>query len=237
MNVTIMIPSRIGSTRLPRKSLLELDGKPIAYLIYEKCFNWGKANNVFVATDSEEIKEAVESRGGKAIMTSIDHENGTSRCFEAFEKIGSPKGILMNIQGDEPFIENNHLDCLLDTLVLNPHIDVSTSIYKIKDENDLASDTVVKADFEKETKKISDFSRTPISEFGHMGVYGFRTELLEKIKSLPSTKREIEERLEQLKWMEGGITIGADVVPNKTIAIDVLADYEKAKDIIKNTVG
>ena len=226
MEVTIIIPSRIGSTRLPRKSLLELDGKPIAYLIYEKCYKWGKANNVFVATDSEEIKEAVESRGGKAIMTSVDHENGTSRCFEAFEKIGSPSGILMNIQGDEPFIENNHLDCLLDTLVLNSHIDVSTTLYKIKDENDLKSDSVVKGDFNTEDKRINEFSR-----------YGFRTELLEKIKSLPSTKREVEERLEQLKWMEGGLTIGGGLVPNKTIAIDVLSDYEKAKELIKNMVG
>lgn len=237
MEVTIIIPSRIGSTRLPRKSLLELNGKPIAYLIYEKCYKWGKANNVFVATDSEEIKEAVESRGGKAIMTSVDHENGTSRCFEAFEKIGSPSGILMNIQGDEPFIENNHLDCLLDTLVLNSHIDVSTTLYKIKDENDLKSDSVVKGDFNTEDKRINEFSRSPISEFGHMGVYGFRTELLEKIKSLPSTKREVEERLEQLKWMEGGLTIGGGLVPNKTIAIDVLSDYEKAKELIKNMVG
>jgi len=232
-SVTIIIPSRIGSTRLPRKPLLDFNGKPMVYRIYEKCLNWGRANDVFVATDSEEIKEAVESRGGKVIMTSPDHENGTSRCIEAFEKIGSPEGILINIQGDEPFVSEVHLNGLVETLVLKEKSDVSTILYWLTEESEVESESVVKAKIG-EDGIVEDFFRKGLSPFGHIGIYGFRTNIIHHIKNLPSTERERNERLEQLKWMEGGIKIGVEIVEDKTIAIDVLEDYQRALEIIKS---
>ena len=223
----IVIPARLGSTRLPRKALLDICGKSMIQRVYENAVKTGLP--VYVATCDNEIFDTVTSFGGKAIMTRADHTCGTDRIIEAVENIECDK--IINIQGDEPLI---NIDCI-------------SSLNKALDEAPMAS-LMVKINAENATdpnlvKVICDinnfalyFSRAKIpfernafegNFYGHIGVYGYTKKFLLKYGNMPKTPYEKCESLEQLRVLENGYKIKMLEVKEKPLGVDTAEDYKK----------
>ena len=144
MNIIGIIPARYGSTRLPAKPLLKINGKPLIIIVWENMKKSKLMDRVIVATDDERIVEVCKSYGADVVLTSNNLISGTDRVFEAYEKIGNNEDIIVNIQGDEPLLLANNIDELLNAFINNPLADVGTLITKIYDKDVLASPNVVK---------------------------------------------------------------------------------------------
>lgn len=243
MKFLAIIPARYASTRFPGKPLACLGGKPIIQWVYER------VNQVFehtiVATDDTRILECVENFGGVAVMTSPNHKSGTDRCFEAFRKSGVAADVVVNVQGDEPFIAASQLEeikrCFNDI-----HTDIATLVQPFTPADGL--EALQNPNSPKVVVSAQDyalyFSRSVIpflrgiepSEwlthhtfYKHIGLYAYRTSTLEKITSMPQGVLEKAESLEQLRWLEAGFRIKVGYTNVKTIGIDTPQDLEKAQ--------
>ena len=229
-NCAIVIPSRWGSKRLPGKPLLEISGKPIISLVIERALKSKYASKVIVATDHNEIKKIAKDAGAEAIMTRGDHINGTERVIEVAELYDYDYYI--NVQGDEPFVSPKDIDKLINSLKKDRDI---VSLCSIEKKEDIESSNNVKVVFDEDYNAIY-FSRNTIPYgtdyvYKHMGVYGFRKEVLKKIKKLTKTNLEDYESLEQLRWINNGIKIKMEITKNNTIGIDTKDDLETAREI------
>ena len=236
-----IIPARYGSTRFPGKPLADICGKTVIRRVYEQA---SKAlETVLVATDDDRIYDAVEAFGGKVVMTRPDHKCGTDRCLEAYEAITTPTWreqndadtVIINIQGDEPFIQPEQLEALMacfdkeDTQIatlVRPYTDKDS-------EADLENVNTPKVDWNKQTGVANMFSRKVIacadgSHYRHIGIYAYRADVLAKITQLPQSPLEIAERLEQLRWLENGYKIRVGVTETQTIGIDTPDDLKQA---------
>lgn len=241
-----IIPSRIGSTRLPRKPLADLGGKTLIQRTYESCLKSRLLDECIVATDSEEIYQHVLDFGGKVALTDSDHVSGTSRMLEVVEQNPGYQAYL-NIQGDHPLIEMEHIDALIIKLGIESERDiVVTPVVRFQVYEEVENKNVVKAVFDHEFKalyfsrSIIPFLRDNSSEeylyrFGwkHLGLYGFTSSVISKIKSLPSSDLEIGESLEQLTWLYHGIPIYCVPVRNDVASVDTYQDLEKIRAILK----
>ena len=217
--ILTVIPARYASTRFPGKPLVDINGKPMIWQVYERALEAG-LENVIVATDDDRIFEAVISRGGKAMMTSPDHISGTDRCAEVLHKLnaqGQSFDFLLNLQGDEPFIAKEQINLLCRGLEKNK---ICTLAKKIDSNYQLVNPNTVKIVWSSITQEALYFSRLPIpylraeSEplerhqyFKHIGIYGFDTKILNELIGLKPSSLEIAESLEQLRWMENGYRI------------------------------
>lgn len=241
-----IIPSRFASTRFPGKPLADINGKTMIQRVYEQV---SKALDVaVVATDDERIQKAVADFGGKVVLTSQDHQSGTDRCAEAIEKIremfGDDYDVVINIQGDEPFIQPQQInalkDCFADT---NTHI--ATLIKPITQTQELFDPNKVKVVVDQKGKALY-FSRSPIpyirkvdkdqwleksTFYKHIGMYAYRYEVLKQITKLKQSNLEISESLEQLRWLENGYTIKTDITHHESIGIDTPQDLERVKEM------
>jgi 3-deoxy-manno-octulosonate cytidylyltransferase (CMP-KDO synthetase) len=237
-----LIPARYASTRFPGKPLVDIGGKPMIQRVYEQAAKALK--NVYVATDDERIYKAVHHFGGKAIMTSTNHPSGTDRCTEALDLIEALENksfdVVINIQGDEPFINPQ----LLDTLVgcfMSSITEIATLVKPLNDNNDLFDPNKPKVIFNPQYEAIY-FSRSPIpylrqyekelwaakhQYFSHIGLYGYRSDILREITNLKPSKLEEAESLEQLRWLENGYKISVRIVEHNSIGIDTPEDLEK----------
>ena len=231
-DVAFIIPSRIGSTRLPNKALAAIGGKSMIEHVIAR-INAGSVNNLYVATDSEKIVEKVKTTGGIAIMTSEDCLTGSDRVYEAFKKIPNNDKIkyIINVQGDMPFVDYRVLKQIIDKLK-NSDFDIVTPVVMV--DSDIAS----KSSNVKVVVDINDkalyFSRSVIphgaEEFlYHVGIYGYRTEALEKFVKLKETQYESVEKLEQLRALENGMRIGIVLSNEIPISVDTYEDLEKAR--------
>ena len=243
-----IIPARYGSTRFPGKPLADICGKTVIRRVYEQA---SKAlETVLVATDDDRIYNAVEAFGGKVVMTRPDHKCGTDRCLEAYEAITTPTWreqndadtVIINIQGDEPFIQPEQLEALMacfdkeDTQIatlVRPYTDKDS-------EADLENANTPKVDWNKQTGVANMFSRKVIacadgSHYRHIGIYAYRADVLKQITQLAQSPLEIAERLEQLRWLENGYTIRVGVTDIPTIGIDTPQDLEKAIEWYKHS--
>jgi 3-deoxy-manno-octulosonate cytidylyltransferase (CMP-KDO synthetase) len=238
-----IIPARYASTRFPGKPLVRLGNKTMIQRVYEQA---GKAvDMVYVATDDERILNAVRDFGGKAVLTSTDHFSGTDRCAEAVEKIMNETGqrvdIVINIQGDEPFISPEQIN-LLKSCFNDINVQIATLIRKTEPGEDIFNTNQVKVILDSEGNAIY-FSRTAIpyyrgldpaewSEkhlfFKHLGLYAYTTEILKKITRLARSPLEIAESLEQNRWLENGLKIRTAVTDHESISIDTPDDLERA---------
>lgn len=231
MKSLVVIPSRYKSTRFPGKPLADINGKPMVQLVWESCIN-SDADEVVVATDSKEIYDKV-SEFGKAVMTSERHSSGTERVAEA-SKLFPEYDIIINVQGDEPFINHEDINELIRSVKSN-HNGVSTFVTYLSEEEGLDRN-VVKC-LAKYNRAMM-FTRSPIynqlkSVYKHIGIYGFRKSTLETISHLKDkTKNEIAENLEQLRWLDNNIEISVTFTPNSSIGIDTPEDLEKALKLI-----
>jgi 3-deoxy-manno-octulosonate cytidylyltransferase (CMP-KDO synthetase) len=241
-----IIPARFASTRFPGKPLAILGGKPVIQHVYEQAKK--VFENVFVATDDDRIYDAVEQFGGKAIMTSPNHKSGTDRCYEAYQKCGIETDVVVNIQGDEPFIHQSQL-LTIKELFLQPETDIATLV------KPFASDTSFDVLSNPNSPKVvvDDnwnalyFSRSVIpylrgketetwasehTYYKHIGLYAFKSDVLGKVTSLEQAPLEIAESLEQLRWLSAGYTIKVGKTNVETIGIDTPEDLAAAEKFL-----
>ncbi len=233
-NIIALIPARYAASRFPAKLMQILGDKPVIVHTYEAAVGSGLFNDVYVVTDSDIIYNEIRSRGGKAIMSIGSHESGTDRIAEAARNIEAD--IIVNVQGDEPFIQKEPLEKIV-SLFERPEVQVASLKRKMENPADAANPNMVKVVTNKNDRALY-FSRsiipypreegTPVDYYLHIGVYAFRKEALLGFTSLPAAPLEQIEKLEQLRFLYNGIDIYLAETNYKTIAIDTPEDLEKA---------
>lgn len=246
-----IIPARYASTRFPAKPLAILGGKPVIQRVYEQVA--GILDEAYVATDDERIETAVKSFGGKVVMTSINHKSGTDRCYEAYTKVGHGYDIVVNIQGDEPFIRHSQLEvvkaCFEDTTtqiatLVKPFIpeDGFDALENVNSPKVVVNKNMNALYF---SRSIIPFQRNADKEdwlkghtyYKHIGLYAYRADVLKEITSLSQSSLEMAESLEQLRWLENGYTIKVGVSDVETIGIDTPQDLARAEEFLKQREG
>jgi 3-deoxy-manno-octulosonate cytidylyltransferase (CMP-KDO synthetase) len=246
-----IIPARYASSRFPGKPLALIGNKPMIQRVYEQARK--SLDLVYVATDDKRIHEAVLNFGGKAIMTSPDHQSGTDRCAEAVTLITVETGInpdiIINIQGDEPFIKPEQID-LLKQCFNAETVEIATLVRKVEKGEDIFNPNQPKVIITSGGDALY-FSRaaipyvrdTDISKWSgkhvyykHIGLYAYRTETLKRITLLPRSPLEISESLEQNRWLENGFRIRTAVTIWESIGIDTPDDLEKAKLLLEHFI-
>lgn len=238
-----IIPARYASTRFPAKPLAMLGGKPVIQRVYEQVA--GVLDDVCVATDDERIEKAVEAFGGKVVMTSVNHKSGTDRCYEAYCKVGQGYDVVVNIQGDEPFIQRSQLEavkaCFDDEAT---QIATLVKPFRPEDgfdalENVNSPKVVVNRQMQALyfSRSIVPFQRNRDRKewlanhvyYKHIGLYAYRASVLKEITALPQSPLELAESLEQLRWLENGYTVKVGISDVETIGIDTPQDLERAE--------
>ena len=232
MNFLAIIPARYASTRFPGKPLARLGGKPVIQRVYEQVA--GVLDDAVVATDDERIRDAVRAFGGRVEMTSPDHRSGTDRCWEAYCKQGREYDVVVNVQGDEPFIRPSQLEAV-------KRCTEADGLAALENPN---SPKVV---LDAQSRAIY-FSRSVIpylrgvpreewlarhTFYKHIGLYAFRADVLRAVTALPQSPLELAESLEQLRWLENGYKIGVGISEVETIGIDTPEDLEKAERFLQ----
>lgn len=243
MKFIAIIPARYASTRFPAKPLAMLGGKPVIRRVYEQVA--GVLDDAVVATDDRRIYDAVEAFGGKVVMTSTEHRSGTDRCWEAYLKQNLKYDVVVNVQGDEPFIRASQLETLKRCFD-DPATDIATLVKPFTEADGLAAlenPNSPKVVLDARSRAIY-FSRSVIpylrgvertewlarhTFYKHIGLYAFRTEVLRAVTSLPQSTLEKTESLEQLRWLENGYKIGVGITDVETIGIDTPEDLKKAE--------
>ena len=244
-----IIPARYASTRFPGKPLVDLGGKSMIQRVFEQASSCKLLSEVFIATDDKRIFDHVIDFGGKVVMTSIDHRSGTDRCKEAIDNTSiklDDDDVVVNIQGDEPFLNPNQIEMLLTCFQENPKTQIATLLKKIDTTEELFNPNVVKAITNKNNQAIY-FSRQAIpffrglnedewlsknDYFKHIGIYAYRLNILNQITQLKPSSLEIAESLEQLRWLENAYTIQTKITHFENIAIDTPDDLKKINDLI-----
>ncbi len=247
MKILGIIPARFGSSRFPAKALADIKGKPMVQWVWEKAGACPALKEVVVATDHPEIYKAVEKAGGKACMTSEQHQSGTDRCYEALSQQNESFDYVINIQGDEPFIAPEQISLLAS--LLNGQTELATLMKRIKDTETVFNPNVVKVVSNVQGQALY-FSRSPIPHirstaredwlakhpfYKHIGIYGYRTDVLAKITSTPSSSLEEAEALEQLRWLQNGYRIQLAETTLESMGIDTPEDLQKALRFLEQT--
>ena len=237
-----IIPSRYDSSRFPGKSLADLGGKSMIQRVYEQASQVKSLEEVYVATDDRRIYDEVTRFGGKVLMTKDTHVSGTDRCYEAASLIKNSPDVVINIQGDEPFIQLSQVEQLAH-LMLEDNTEIGTLIKKIDDYSTLKDVNTPKVVFNQK-KEALYFSRESIphirgekqeewlschSFYKHIGMYGYRYDVLEKLCDLEVSSLEKAESLEQLRWIENGYKIKVAITELESFGIDTPEQLEEAK--------
>jgi 3-deoxy-manno-octulosonate cytidylyltransferase (CMP-KDO synthetase) len=240
-----IIPARFASTRFPGKPLADILGKSMIRRVYDQASAASSLSEVWVATDDQRIYDHVAGFGGQVMMTLVTHRTGTERCIEVankLEKEGKHFDVVINIQGDEPFIDPVQIDKVAGCFI-RPEVDIATLMKEIGSNDELFSPNIIKVVADRNGKAIY-FSRSPIpylrgkeeSEwtsvhkyFKHIGIYAFRTEILKKVTDLTPTPLETAESLEQLRWIENGYAIHMEETQSESHSVDTPEDLDKIK--------
>jgi 3-deoxy-manno-octulosonate cytidylyltransferase (CMP-KDO synthetase) len=245
-----IIPARYSSTRFPGKPLVDIDGKSMIQRVYEQATACKSLSQVIVATDDVRIEEAVKNFGGKVCMTAINHPSGTDRCAEVVSKLAIQSYAVVNIQGDEPFIDPRQID-LLCSCFNDPKTELATLIKKIVSTEVLFNPNSPKVIVDASQFAIY-FSRQTLpylrgidqkdwinhnTFYQHIGIYGYRTDVLKVITQLAPSALEKAESLEQLRWIENGFKIKTAVTTLETVAVDTPEDLEKLLENKKSQKG
>jgi 3-deoxy-manno-octulosonate cytidylyltransferase (CMP-KDO synthetase) len=243
MKIIGIVPARFGSTRFPGKPLVDINGKSMIQRVYEQCRQATRLTRLLIATDDERILNHVKEFGGEAIITAPQHQSGTDRCAEVVEKIGIDQfDVVINIQGDEPYIHPEQIDLLCSTFD-EKETSIATLVKKITSVDELFNHNNVKVILNKKKEAVY-FSRLPVpynrnfpeqewlkysTYYKHIGIYGYRTKMLLEVSGLAKTNLEITESLEQLRWIENGYVIKAEITSLESIAIDTPDDLLRVK--------
>ena len=246
MKVVGIIPSRYASTRFPGKPLAMIKGKTMIRRVCEQAWK-SKLDAVVVATDDMRIADEVLSFGGQYVLTDPNHQSGTDRCREALDMLDKPYDAVVNIQGDEPFIEPRQINQLVDLISKND-IQIASLVKTIEDEDELFSPNTVKVVMDKGFKALY-FSRNPIPFmrnmareewlskgvfYQHIGIYAYKAATLRQIAAMQPTALEVAESLEQLRWIENGLSVHLAVTSSRNVSIDTPNDLFKAEQFAQN---
>lgn len=244
MKIIAIIPARFASTRFPGKPLVNIQGKPMIQHVYEKSYSSGIFSKIVVATDDQRIEKVVNDFGGLVMITSDDHQSGTDRCGEVINRLEEKFDVVVNIQGDEPFIHVEQLEQLI-SLFKNSKTQIATLKKKLNNIEDVQNVNVVKV-VSDNNKRALYFSRNPIpfargvnvddwlkkhNYFKHIGLYGYRWSVLKKVVKLPISSLEACESLEQLRWLQNGFSIFIAETEHESIGIDTPEDLERLKKV------
>lgn len=244
-----IIPARYASSRFPGKPLADIGGMPMIQRVYNQVKDVLDA--VCVATDDERIEAAVRSFGGHVVMTSDQHRSGTDRCYEAYTKVGAGYDVVVNIQGDEPFIRPPQVE-ILKACFTDPSTCIATLVKPFSPDDDfetaLFNPNSPKVVLNKNSEALY-FSRSVIpymrgkdykewlsnhTYYKHIGLYAYRAETLKEITRLPQSSLELAESLEQLRWLENGYRIKAGITHEETVGIDTPEDLERAVKLLSH---
>lgn len=242
-----IIPARYASTRFPAKPLAVLGGKPVIQRVYEQVS--GVLDDVLVATDDERIFQAVEAFGGKVCMTSVNHRSGTDRIREAYENLGQTYDVVVNIQGDEPFIQPSQIRTVVSCFQ-DPATQIATLVKPLTPSDGaeaLFNPNSPKVVVDNEMHALY-FSRSVIpylrgipqeewlshhTFYKHIGLYAYRSDTLLEITRLPQSSLELAESLEQLRWLQSGYVVKVGISEVETIGIDTPEDLARAEEFLK----
>lgn len=245
MKVVGIIPSRYASTRFPGKPLAMIKGKTMIRRVVEQAWK-SKLDAVVVATDDMRIADEVLSFGGQYVLTNPNHQSGTDRCCEALGMLDEQFDAVVNIQGDEPFIDPRQINLLVD-LISQKETQLASLAKRIDEEEDLFSPNAVKVVMDHEGKALY-FSRSPIpfmrnlaqnqwlekgAFYQHIGIYAYKAAVLRQIAKMQPSKLELAESLEQLRWLENGLSIRMAVTDAINVSIDIPSDLLKAEHLAK----
>lgn len=238
MQAIAVIPARLGSTRLPRKPLREICGRPMLGWVYEAARASRVLKDVIIATDSEEIMDVCRRNGWNARITSSAHRSGTDRVHEIAS--GTSADIYMNIQGDEPLARPEHIETLLSVMT-RPGVQVGTlkTACKAEDVNNPNAVKVVTAldgkalYFSRATIPFDRDAAGEVSYFKHLGFYAYTRQVLDRFCSLPESHLEHSERLEQLRFLDNGIDIYVAETPFDTVGVDTEHDVRRVEQLLK----
>ena len=245
MKILGIIPARYESTRFPGKVLADIQGKSMVQRVYEQAVKSKYLAKVVIATEDDKVIEHVKQFDGEVMLTKADHASGTDRCYEALQLQGEDYDYVVNIQGDEPFINPGQIDEL--AVLLDGTVELATLIKKITTTDELFNLGEVKTVFNKEMEALY-FSRQPIpyyrhaaeldwlqeqDYYKHIGIYAYRADILEQISHLPVSNLEKAESLEQLRWLENGYKIKLAFTDFESICIDTKEDLEKVLATLK----
>jgi 3-deoxy-manno-octulosonate cytidylyltransferase (CMP-KDO synthetase) len=243
MNIIGIIPARYASTRFPGKPLIDINGKSMIRRVYEQALKASSLKRVVVATDDERIAHHVQNFGGNVILTASSHQSGTDRCAEVIAKENS-FDIAINIQGDEPYIDPAQID-LLASCFEDKETQIATLVKEIRDHEELFNNNSPKVLLNMDREAIY-FSRATLpflrgvptekwldhhKFYKHIGIYGYRCEILKLLTALPISSLERAESLEQLRWIENGYRIKTAETLVETVAIDEPKDLHKVKQL------
>lgn len=241
MKVVGIIPARYASTRFPGKPLALIKGKPMIQRVYEQALK-SKLDAVVIATDDVRIADAVMDFGGQYVMTSPNHRSGTDRCCEALDLLKTKYDAVVNIQGDEPFIDPKQIDLLVD-LIVRDDTPLASLAKRIDDADELFSPNAVKVVVNQEGNAMY-FSRNPIPFmrnvdrdewlakgrfYKHIGIYAYKADVLHQVAHMEPSALEQAESLEQLRWLENGLAIRMALSDAENISIDTPDDLHRAE--------
>jgi|SRR5665213_979538 len=236
-----IIPARYASSRFPGKPLVDIDGKSMIQRVYERAEKCGNLSEVIIATDDKRIFDHVVGFHGMVVITSADHQSGTDRCAEV--ALQHPEyDVIINIQGDEPYIEPEQISQLAGCFK-DSNTQIATLVKKVQNELELFNPNSPKVILNNRSEAIY-FSRSPLpcirgqeeknwlqhyTYFKHIGIYGYRADILQQVTKLPVSALEKAESLEQLRWIENGYRIKVAETEFETFAVDTPGDLEKLK--------
>jgi 3-deoxy-manno-octulosonate cytidylyltransferase (CMP-KDO synthetase) len=251
MKKIVVIPARLNSTRLPNKVLLDLKGKTVVQRVYEQCLRAKYIDAVYIATDSIKVKESCKSFTENIIMTDETHESGTDRIAQAIKNIECD--VVINVQGDEPFIEPSLIEEIANSFIDSSTV-MTSALHKIKEVEDLKNNNVVKVTIDKNNDALY-FSRSiiphhrdewesllnhhetipePLKFYRHLGIYGYTKDFLLKYSNMEQSYLERLEKLEQLRMLENGYKIKMIETEYNSIGIDTQEDYKKALKVLND---
>lgn len=238
--IAIIIPARYGSSRLEGKPLLRADNKPIIQWVWEKAKSCKLVDRVIIATDDDRIFNACKEFNAEVEMTSNSHKSGSDRIAEVAKR--HPEiGYIINLQGDEPLIEQSNIELVIDGVLNDELADISTLVREIKEQDELDNPNLVKCVFDNKRYAMY-FSRSKIPYernigkakfYGHLGIYGFKRDALFKMTELSQSTYEMSESLEQLRALQNGMKIKVGIVENVPVGIDTIEDFEKFKQMVE----
>ncbi|TGE28301.1 3-deoxy-manno-octulosonate cytidylyltransferase [Hymenobacter metallicola] len=245
LNAVGIIPARYASTRLPGKPLTDLGGKTMIQRVVEQA-RQAQLSRVVVATDDERILDHVRGFGGEALLTSPDHPSGTDRVFDAYCQLDAPADCIINIQGDEPFIQPEQINALVRLFEADPRTQLATLVKPVETQEELLSPHMPKVVLDARGQALY-FSRHPLPYLRqappdqwlrqhrylrHIGLYAYRPDILAEITQLPPSPLELAESLEQLRWLENGYHILTAETTVATLGIDTPEDVERALQVL-----
>ena len=247
MSIIAIIPARYASTRFPGKPLVQINGKSMINRVYEQTIKSNLLNEVIIATDDERIASHCKGFGAKVVITNANHPSGTDRCYEAYMLNKQPYDFVLNVQGDEPFLDPEQINSLLQ--VCNSEVEIATQMIKCNNHEVLFDKGEVKIILNIKNEALY-FSRNVIpfikgkdekewhmhyNYYRHVGMYAYRTDVLEEITSLGTSGLESAESLEQLRWLEHGYKIKCVETSFDSHCIDAPEDIEKVMRLMKIT--